>query len=259
MMQPLNFDPSFPPLLNGRPVLEPHDPFAAAIAACQGAETEAGDFFWSCSTGEISFAVVLEPEVTRARAQEMLFVLMVACADALGAISPPELAITWNWPAEIYGNGGRLGSVRLAMSETEDAQGAPEWMVVGVSLALKPRDESEPGLNPNSTTLWDEGAVEMEAVPALESLSRHFLTWVHRWETDGFGPVHEAWLFRCDGYRKQVEGGESTGEFVGLDDCGNLLLKTGAGTKSMGVQAALASDTVMSPMSGTGAVAPSAT
>ncbi|WP_417667022.1 biotin/lipoate--protein ligase family protein [Roseibium sp.] len=231
-IQPLDLNPGFPPLLYGRPVLEPHDPFEAAVSAAGSGEAEAGDLFWSCVQDRISFAVVLEPEVERARAQEMLFVLMVACADALGAISPPELAITWTWPAAIFGNAARLGDARMAISDSDDPEGAPDWMVIGLNLALKPSGEGEPGKTPEKTTLWDEGAVDVEAVPALESLSRHFLTWVHRWETDSFKPVHEAWLFRCDGYRKDVQLGDVAGAFTGLDDKGNLLLKTDGGVES---------------------------
>ncbi|WP_417684364.1 biotin/lipoate--protein ligase family protein [Roseibium sp.] len=248
MNQPLNFDPAFPPLLSGRPVLEPHDPFEAAVSAAGAGEAEAGDLFWSCQTQNISFAIVLEPDVERRSVQEMLFVLMVSCADALGAISPPELAITWNWPTAIYGNGARLGEARMVVSPEDDENGAPDWMVVGLKLALKPVDSVEPGKTPGRTTLWDEGGVDVEAVPALESLSRHFLTWVHRWETDGFKPVHEAWLFRCDGYRKEVDTGSVTGTFVGLDDTGNLLLKTGGETAALQLVDFIANGNLVRPL-----------
>lgn len=229
MNAPLNFDPSFPPLLTGHPVLPPMDPFQAAVDTAERGEAEAGDLFWSCDPEEISYAIVLEPDVARTQAQEMLFVAMNAMADAIGAISPPELGITWTWPSVVQANGARVGLAQMALSKGDDENGAPDWMVVGIRLALKPNETVEPGKTPDRTTLWDEGAVEIDTVTALESLSRHFLTWVHRWEGDGFRPVHEAWLFRCDGYRKAVkvktDGGALTGTFAGLDESGNLLLK----------------------------------
>lgn len=229
MNAPLNFDPSFPPLLTGHPVLPPMEPFQAAVDAAECGGAEAGDLFWSCDPDEIAYAIVLEPDVGRDRAQEMLFVAMTAVADAIGAISPPELAVTWTWPSVIYANGARVGVAQMAFSSGDDEAGAPEWLVIGIRLALKPTGESEPGKTPDRTTLWDEGAVDIDTVAALESLSRHFLTWVHRWEGDGFKPVHEAWLFRCDGYRKPVEirtdKGSLAGTFAGLDESGNLLLK----------------------------------
>ncbi|WP_289033446.1 biotin/lipoate--protein ligase family protein [uncultured Roseibium sp.] len=231
MNEPLNFNPSLPPLLSGHPVLPPLDPFEAAVSAAGSGEGEAGDLFWSCATETIAFAIVLEPDVERSRVQEMLFVLMVSAADALGAICPPEMGISWNWPTAINANRASLGMARMVVSEGDDENGAPDWMVVGLELGLKPTSDAEPGEDLAATTLWDEGGVDVEAVPALESLARHFLTWVHRWESDGFKPVHEAWLFRCDGYRKTVSllEGETpvTGNFMGLDNHGNLLLKVG--------------------------------
>ncbi|MEJ8474131.1 biotin/lipoate--protein ligase family protein [Roseibium algae] len=256
MSDPLNFDPSFPPLLSGRPVLPPLDPFDTAVTAVREGQAEAGNVFWSCETETISFAVVLEPDVERARVQEMLFVLMVSCADALGAICPPETAITWNWPLAVYANAARLGTIRMQISEGDDDNGAPDWLVLGAKFALKPLGNVEPGADRDTTTLWDEGAIDVEAVPAMESLARHFLTWVHRWETDGFKPVHEAWLFRCDGYQKVVQVGEEgvglQGQFMGLDDTGNLLLKTDGSIKVLSVVDHLATSTLASPLPGTG-------
>lgn len=229
MNAPLNFDPSLPPLLTGHPVLPPLDPFQAAVEAMEKSSGEAGDFFWSCDPDRISYAIVLEPDVARAQAQEMLFVAMTAMADAIGALSPPELGITWIWPSVIHANGARVGLARMKLSSGDDESGSPDWMVVGIQLALKSVDSLEPGKTPDKTTLWDEGAVEIDTVTAIESLSRHFLTWVHRWEGDSFRPVHETWLFRCNGYRKAVEvmtdGGSLAGTFAGLDESGNLLLK----------------------------------
>jgi BirA family biotin operon repressor/biotin-[acetyl-CoA-carboxylase] ligase len=239
MNAPLNFDPSFPPLLSGHPVLPPMEPFEAAVDAAERGEAEAGDLFWSCDPDQIAYAVVLEPDVARERAQEMLFVAMTAMADAIGAISPPELGITWTWPTVIHANGARVGLAQMALSSGDDEAGAPDWMVIGIRLALKPAEGVEPGKTPDRTTLWDEGAVDIDTATALESLSRHFLTWVHRWEGDGFKPVHEAWLFRCDGYRKTVEvqtdKGSLAGTFAGLDETGNLLLKRDRGAPEIEV------------------------
>lgn len=251
----LSFDPSFPPLLTSRPVVPPIDPLAAAVDAANRGAAEAGDVFWSCDTSEISCAVFLEPDVPRARAQEMLFVAMTAMADAIGALCPPELGITWRWPHIVYANGARLGQARMVVSEDDDEDGSPLWMVVALKLALTPTDTSEPGRTPDRTTLWDEGAVELEALPALESLSRHFLTWVHRWEVDGFKPVHEAWLFRCDGYREEVAvataEGVVQGTFTGLDESGNLLLSEGGEggpVKILNVAEHLGDDRVARPL-----------
>ena len=249
MTGPSSFIPSFPPLLRERPVLMPDDPLDAACQSASAGDAAAGDAFWSCSANTISLAFVLEPEVERPRVQEMLFVLMVAAADSLGSICPPELAITWDWPNAVYGNRARLGTASLVLSEAENASGQPDWAVAALDIRLRPSDEREPGLTPDVTTLWDEGAVGLEVVPALEALSRHFLVWINRWESDGFKPVHEAWLFRCDGYRKDVSDGQNViGRFSGLDEIGNLILHMESETRVLAVQDYLHSEKVVSAM-----------
>ncbi|WP_417694179.1 biotin/lipoate--protein ligase family protein [Roseibium sp.] len=223
-----------PPLLNSRPVVPPDDPFEAACQAAAADQADTGDLFWSTRADRLTFGLVLAPEVKPEQARHMLFVMMVAAADALGAIAPPEIGITWAWPATVLANRGKLGGARMAMSQSVDDDGAPDWLVVGLDLALQPdslqgQGDSEPGQQPDVTSLWDEGAAELDTVGCLESLSRHFLTWLHRWESEGFRPVQEAWLFRCEGYKQEIEvsgpDGSRKGRLLGLDEAGNLLLK----------------------------------
>jgi hypothetical protein len=58
-------------------------------------------------------------------------------------------------------------------------------------------------------------------------MSRHFLTWLRRWEEDGFRPVHDAWRARAEPAMTVGTAG-----FVGLDEDGRALLKGPAGTRA---------------------------
>lgn len=223
-------DPVFPPLLAGHPVAAEAAPFGLAIAGAKAGDFGAGDLLWSRAVERIELALVLEPEVGADRVNEMLFLAMVATTDAIGALIPPEIGLTYLWPATVRANGAAIGRVRLAQSEELDESGAPAWLVVGISLQLAPlTGPLEPGETPHLTSLADEGAGELDRSQAIESLSRHLLTWIHTWDVDGFGPVLENWLFRADGYREQIvlETGQGprSGLFVGLDERGNLLMK----------------------------------
>lgn len=224
-------EPSFPPLMTGIAVDAGIDAFAAACEGAQAGEFGAGDFLWSRAIDRISVALVLEPDVERARAREMLFVAMVALADAIGANTPPEFAFTWMWPGTLRANGAAVGQMKFAEA-AEDGDGAvPRWIVVGLSVRLfdTTAPDFEPGQMPDRTTLAEEGAGELDVSDMISSLSRHWLTWINRWESDGFRPVHDAWLYRADGYQQTATfptaNGEVTGTFLGLDEEGNLLLK----------------------------------
>jgi len=236
-----------PPLLNGRPVVPPERPRDAALRAVQAGDAEAGDLFWSCDPDVIALTLALEPEVSPDRAREMLFALMVASADAIGALGPPELAFTWTWPDRFYANGAAVGWAFLDMSEDLDEAGAPVWLLVGLEVRLKPYPDADPGNAPDRTSLWDEGAGDLVAPQVVEGLSRHMSSWINRWEGDGFKPVHDAWLFRCAVYKKtalqvppQAQGAAQgvavgqeigqaqeldQGQMLGLDEHGNCLFQ----------------------------------
>ncbi|WP_162901431.1 biotin/lipoate--protein ligase family protein [Breoghania sp. L-A4] len=199
---------------------------------------------WARNLDRLQLAVVLEPDVERVRAREMLFVAMVALGDSLGALAPPEVAITWSWPCTVHVNRARLGAMELAIAPDEDENGAPAWMAVGMDLPIRPDPKGpEPGFSMDRTTLYDEGCVELDRTMLIESYCRHLLTWIHTWSEEGFRPVHEAWMFRANGRGESIgvvyEGAEVTGRFLGLDDHGNMLLNADGGTTLLHVETAL--------------------
>lgn len=241
-------DPSFPPLFNGHGVRAPVRPFADAVKGAGEGRYGAGDIIWARNARVMDIAVVLEPEVGRERSYEILCVAAIAVSDALGAIAPPEIAITWNWPNIIRANKARVGALRLEISPEDDDEGAPLWLVVGVELVISPdMSEPEPGLYVDRTTLYDEGCAELDRTMVMESWSRHFLTWINTWSEEGFKPIHEAYLFRANGYREEIQmdwGGEAlTGTFIGLDDNGHLLLKTEQSVRQLRMDEALGLNT----------------
>lgn len=239
-------DPVFPPLLTGHAVTAPDRAFETAVAGAARGSLGAADLVWARDTSRLDCALVLEPDVDRARAAEMVFVAMVAFGDSFGAIAPPEIGLTYRWPMALCVNGARAGHVRAAMSAQDDADGHPHWMVVGLTLDIRRNHrDGEPGDAPDRTDLVEEGCAELTRTDLLESYARHLLTWIHTWQTDGFRPVHDLLLFRAEGYREPVRlehaGEVQEGRFIGLDDRGNLLLETGEGTRMLDTLAAIES------------------
>lgn len=236
-------DPEFPPLLTGHPVKAPERAFEAAIEGVASGRLGAADFVWARDAARLDCALVLEPDADRVRSAEMVFVAMVAFGDSFGAIAPPEVGLTYRWPMTLCVNGARAGRVRAAISAGDDENGHPDWMVVGLSLDIRRSErDQEPGQSPDVTDLVEEGCGEMTRTELLESYSRHLLTWIHTWQTEGFRPVHDLLVFRAEGYRDPVTiehaGTTREGRFIGLDDHGNLILETQTGTHILDVQAA---------------------
>lgn len=236
-------EPTFPPLLTGHPVKGKPGPFEVACAKAAAGEAGAGDVFWARDTARLDWACVLEPEVKTARALQMHFTAMLAFADAFGAISPPEVALQFRWPRTLLVNGGVAGAARTA-SGPENDEGIAQWMTVGIALTIK-RDTAgfEPGETPDETALHEEGCGEITRTQLVESLSRHFLNWVHTWNEEGFKAVHEGWLSKAESWQGLTaidwEGEVHMGTFVTMDDEGNMLLQTETGMVSLPIAKAV--------------------
>lgn len=217
--------PLLPPLLTGREVAADADPLAAAVrVASDGGDP--GVFVFAGAGDRLRFAVTLAPEVPLERALQMVHALMIAVGDSIGALAPPEVAVEYRWPGTILINGAAAGRVRLTASGGDPAA-VPDWLVVALDLRLAADDAGEPGERPGETSLYEEGSGPIAPSRLLESMSRHFLVWLRRWEEDGFRPLHDAWSARAE--PGMTAGGAV---FVGLDADGRALLKDAAGTRA---------------------------
>ena len=230
-------DPTFPPLLKGHDVPGSDDAFEIACARASSGELGAGDVVWGRSDTRTDIAIILEPEVSLETSVQMLPLAMVALGDCLGALTPPQVGQTFTWPGVIRVNGGLAGAMKAAAGGQRDAGSVPGWMVIGLWLRhLRGNDEPEPGDVPDQTWLSEEGCEDLTRTEILESYSRHFLTWLHTWNEDGFKSIHASWLYRAHEREGDISfelGGESfSGEMSGLDDNGNLLYRDGDVTKS---------------------------
>ncbi len=224
----MNEEPVFPPLLSGIAVAPGTDTAAVAVAAVMTEEAGAGDLYWSQSEDRLNMAIVLEPDVPLSRAVQVRHVLAVAFGDAFGAISPPEIGVHYRWPGDILVNGARAGAITLDVPAGLTADQVPAWMVLGLDVAITlDLSVDNPGELPDRTTLHEEGAGEVTRTMLLDSVSRHFLTWIDGWMNEGFKSVHENWLGRATGSDKDVTvshaGATVSGRVTGMDEEGNLL------------------------------------
>lgn len=219
--------PSFPPLLRGVEVATGVDPFQKAVSDCGLGRAEMGDLYWSPDEVTLRTAVVLEPDVALKTALPIMFAVANGMNDCIGALAPPEVGMQHIWPDGIKINGAWCGTMRAA-SATRDPEVVPDWLVIGVSLSRKWAG-GDPGDNPEMTALSEEGCSHLSLVRLIESWSRHMMTWVNRYEDEGYRPIFDGWLSRAEGYQKNVAfaylGQTRTGVFLGLDEDGAMLLR----------------------------------
>ncbi len=229
-------DPTFPPLLTGYAVKAPMQPFDEARRLVAIGERGAADLIWSRNTARACAAIVLEPDVTRDRALQMLPLVQVALADALGALVPPQCAVQFRWPHSILVNGGVVGETSIAIAAC-GADQIPDWLVVGFDLTLSDSGRGpEPGHEAHLTTMFEEGVGDVTRTEIIEAFGSHLMMHLHAWGEEGFAQLHPHWLGRMEGYNTVVPiatpTGTVTGRIVGLDDTVSLIVAlAGGGTQ----------------------------
>ena len=220
--------PVFPPLFSGQAVSGGIDPFEKArIEAIKGCD--AGLVVHNVGRNMISAAVVFTPEDPLAQGLAILPICAVGFQNALGALAPPEVAVHLEWSGAIRVNGGRCGRFRVAAS-TREPEAVPDWVVVGLDLALWPEDD-EPGHTPDQTSLYAEGCVDVDAVALLESWIKHSLVHINRWQDQGADAIHKDWRGLAYNIGEELEIAGKTGTFLGVDEHFGLLLRDAKATR----------------------------
>ena len=104
-----NEPPQLPPLLTPIAVAEGQDVLAKALSSATTAEV--GTVLYSEAVNVMDVAIVLGPEVPLRQSGQMLYALMIGVGDAIGALAPPEVVVTYQLPGYILLNRGRAGAV----------------------------------------------------------------------------------------------------------------------------------------------------
>ena len=217
--------PAFPPLLTGQAAAGPPLDLALEAAA---AGSDPGLLLYDVTGDAMAAAVVLAPDVPLADAMAMAMAAGLGFSDALGALSPPEVAVHLDWPGGLRVNGGRVGAVSVRAATADPAE-VPDWLVVGIEVRFA-GETDDPGRAPDATALWLEGCGDLMPGDLLEAWSRHFLVWLHEWESDGMARLHADWLGKAWKRGETVEVLGERGTFTGLDERGGLLLGRPDGT-----------------------------
>ena len=171
---------------------------AFAHAAANAGALGAGALVYVGRFNLAEFAIVLEPEQPLERALLSFYVAMVALADTLAALAPPEKPITIDWPDAIRIDGGLIGGGRLGWPPEAEGQAVPAWLVFGAAIRIASIDDRGPGLHPLATALQDEGFAEIGAERFIETFARHLMAAIDRWQERGFSPLIREYAARLD-------------------------------------------------------------
>lgn len=156
----------------------------------------AGTLVWVSAMNRAEAAVVLEPDRPLGQAMLAYLVAANALADALSAMAPPELPVTWTWPGRLLVNGGLVGGMRLALPDNTSPDAIPDWMVLGFELRLAWPESVITGERPGETALLEEGFDEVTPAGLTEAWARHLMANLDEWQARGTRRVAEKYLAR---------------------------------------------------------------
>jgi biotin-(acetyl-CoA carboxylase) ligase len=202
-----------------------------------------GTLLWSDSRGRLSLALLLVPDRGRDESAPVAIAGIVALGDAIGALAPPTIAVTNSWPDRLEVNAGLVGGVALDAIGPDPS--APVRLILRADVAVASPGGAEPGHFPDLTSLAEEGCEEITPIGLLESFARHFLSWLHRWQEDGFAPLRASW--RARGPRigtplaVALRGELQHGSFRDLGPGGELILQADGAERRIPLGEALAS------------------
>ncbi len=205
-----------------------------------------GTLLWVGRDDRLDCAVILHPDEALARAAVVTYVAMLGLRDALGAVGSPMLEVTFAWPNRIEANGGGVAAIGIELPDGVASGSVPDWLVLFAAVNVTAPLPLGSDAKRRVTSLREEGCEGLTPAELLETFARHFLTWINRWQDDGFAPVRAAWLRHAPNHGEEIEigvkGERPTGTFAGIDDDGALVLDTEGARRRVDLCVALSGD-----------------
>ena len=114
----------------------------------------------------------------------------------------------------------------------------PDWLVLAIDIGVSRFAEgSDAAIDLSLTTFEDEGCMGITTGEVSGAFARYLLSWIDRWQKDGFAPVRSGWTAHARVQDQeivmQVGGADVAGRFLGLFDAGDILLQTANGEQAI--------------------------
>jgi BirA family biotin operon repressor/biotin-[acetyl-CoA-carboxylase] ligase len=176
----------------------------------------------------VTFSVVLRPDLPPSRAPELTLVASVAVCDALRQAGV-DAGI--KWPNDLFASGKKIGGILTELAADPDRV---QWVVVGVGVNVNARAEDfPPELRDQATSVaLERGEPAPRALFAAACLTG-LEEWLDRHAEHGFDEIRSAWRERNVTLGRWVvvrsDAGEVEGTADDLDPSGALLVRAADG------------------------------
>lgn len=147
-----------------------------------------GLLIWARHDARLEAALIVAPERTLFEALPLIIAPAAALAAVLaqagdlievGDLGAVDFSV--EWPDRVVSKGQICGKLGAAASTAEPTI-VPDWLVVGIDVALWPMDGQ-------ASALWAAPPLGLGALSVLESWAAALETLVEQWQSRGTGPL----------------------------------------------------------------------
>ncbi len=176
----------------------------------------------------LTFSVVLRPDLPPARAPELTLVASVAVCEALRQAGVDARI---KWPNDVLASGRKIAGILTELAADPDRV---QWVVLGVGVNVNARAEDFPADVRGEATsiLLERGQAAPRALFAAACFTA-LEDWLDRHAEDGFAAIRDEWKRRSATLGREVSVKVDAREIVGvaedLDAGGALLVRTETG------------------------------
>jgi BirA family transcriptional regulator, biotin operon repressor / biotin---[acetyl-CoA-carboxylase] ligase len=172
----------------------------------------------------LSFSLILRPDVPPARAPEVTLLAAVAVAQTLHEAGA---AAAIKWPNDVQIDGRKVAGVLTELAADVEQV---HFLVLGVGVNLNSRrEEFPPEVAALATSLMEARRQRVPRALFTAALFGKLEEWLDRWEAEGFEPVRAAWKEMSATLGRQVvvrsEGTVRAGLAEDIDESGALLVR----------------------------------
>ncbi len=178
---------------------------------------------WDSLPGNLFCSVVLYPDCPVEFLGHLSILVSLSIGDFLQTLVQPRDLVRYKWPNDILLNKEKASGILL---ETESVNGKAPWVIVGCGVNIVGAPN---GLPYQATYLNKWTGKPYKAYDILMGFLAHLEVNFAQWTERGFAPFRQKWLnFASDlgaVINVRTHDHHFKGTFIGIDECGALLLK----------------------------------
>ncbi|MCP5362062.1 MAG: biotin--[acetyl-CoA-carboxylase] ligase [Hyphomicrobiales bacterium] len=185
---------------------------------------------WHSPLGNLYFSLALQPDERHYRFTDYGFVTALALHHLVRDVVSPAAEVTIKWPNDVLVEQQKIAGILLERLVSAEKS----WLIIGVGLNI--RHSPQEGLRYPATHIAAHNKENngYNTINYLNSLMNIFNTYMTQYHIEGFPVIANAWnkvalALGTSISVRTYDSTEHTGAYAGVDESGNLLLKTDDG------------------------------